>query len=83
MSKDLFSLDGDVAIVTGAGRGIGSGMGRVLSQAGASVVCAARRTHEIEQVAREISEAGTARPRQRSAAGIRTHGGDDGGHEPE
>ena len=58
MSKDLFNLDGDVAVVTGAGRGIGSGIAKVLSQAGASVICAARRTHEIEQVAREINEAG-------------------------
>ena len=58
MSKDLFNLDGDVAIVTGAGRGIGSGIAKVLAQAGASVVCAARRTNEIEQVAREINDAG-------------------------
>lgn len=58
MANELFNLEGEVAVVTGAGRGIGSGIAKVLSQAGASVVCAARRTHEIEQVAREINEAG-------------------------
>ncbi len=51
---ELFSLDGQVAVVTGAGRGIGEGVAKVLASAGASVVCAARRTHEIDAVAKEI-----------------------------
>lgn len=54
MSADLFDLTGEVAVVTGAGRGIGEGIAKVLADYGASVVCAARRTNEIERVASEI-----------------------------
>jgi NAD(P)-dependent dehydrogenase (short-subunit alcohol dehydrogenase family) len=47
-----------VAIVTGAGRGIGRETARVLAEEGASVVVASRTASELEQLAAELSERG-------------------------
>jgi NAD(P)-dependent dehydrogenase (short-subunit alcohol dehydrogenase family) len=55
---DSFRLDGQVAVVTGGGRGIGEGIALGLAEAGADVVVAARRTHEIEAVADKIRSLG-------------------------
>lgn len=53
----LFDITGDVAVVTGAGRGIGRGIAQALADAGALVVCAARREHEIAETAALINQA--------------------------
>lgn len=51
---DQFKLDGQVAVVTGGGRGIGEGIALGLAEAGADVVVAARRTEEVERVAEKV-----------------------------
>jgi NAD(P)-dependent dehydrogenase (short-subunit alcohol dehydrogenase family) len=51
---ERFRLDGQVAVVTGGGRGIGEGIALGMAEAGADVVVAARRTAEVEAVAERI-----------------------------
>jgi len=51
-------LDGKVAIVTGASRGIGSASARAFAASGATVVLAARTAEAIATVADEINAAG-------------------------
>ena len=58
MGMSLFSLDGKVALVTGAGRGIGRGIADQLAEQGAKVACAARTLAQIEDAARSICEDG-------------------------
>jgi NAD(P)-dependent dehydrogenase (short-subunit alcohol dehydrogenase family) len=52
-----FRLDGKTAIVTGAGRGIGKAVSIALAKAGAAITIVSRTTHEIQQVAAEITAA--------------------------
>jgi NAD(P)-dependent dehydrogenase (short-subunit alcohol dehydrogenase family) len=51
-------LDGSVTIVTGAGRGIGREVVRLLSEAGASVVAAARTAAELDELVAESANLG-------------------------
>jgi len=51
-------LKGKVAVVTGAGRGIGAATAKLLAQEGARVVLASRTRSELERVADEISHEG-------------------------
>jgi NAD(P)-dependent dehydrogenase (short-subunit alcohol dehydrogenase family) len=52
------NLDGRVAIVTGASRGIGAATARALANAGAAVVLAARDQSALERVAADITASG-------------------------
>lgn len=54
----MSKIDGQVALVTGAGRGIGRGIARTLAAEGAAVALAARTASQLEDLAREIREAG-------------------------
>ncbi|MCP2339564.1 SDR family oxidoreductase [Actinomadura rupiterrae] len=58
MIWDRFRIDGRVAVVTGAGRGIGASSAVALAQAGADVVLAARTEEQLRKVAAEIEAAG-------------------------
>ncbi|MDO8210293.1 SDR family NAD(P)-dependent oxidoreductase [Conexibacter sp. CPCC 206217] len=51
---DAWSLDGRLALVTGAGRGLGRGAALALAAAGAEVVCVARSGAELAAVAERI-----------------------------
>ena len=56
MILDRFRMDGKVAIVTGAGRGIGRGSALALADVGANVVCGARTEEQVRQTA-ELAKA--------------------------
>src|SRR6201986_1938368 len=55
---DLFRLDGQVAVVTGASSGLGAGFARALAQAGADVALAARRRSGLEATRAQIQALG-------------------------
>jgi NAD(P)-dependent dehydrogenase (short-subunit alcohol dehydrogenase family) len=55
--KEL-SVGGKVAIITGAGRGIGKAIALVLAEGGADIVVVARTAKQIEQTAEEIRKLG-------------------------
>lgn len=56
---DRFSLQGRVAIITGAGKGIGASIARGFAEAGASVVLAARTESDLQALAEELTGPGS------------------------
>ena len=58
MVLDRFSLKGKVAIVTGAGRGIGKGIATAFAEAGADVACVDQNAESAHAVAEEVRGTG-------------------------
>ena len=54
----MSTLEGQVAVVTGAGRGIGRALALAFAGEGAAVVCAARTASEVDAVAAQIEGSG-------------------------
>lgn len=58
MILDHFRLDGRVAVVTGAGRGLGAAIALAFAEAGADVVVSSRTADQLEKVAAQVAETG-------------------------
>ena len=59
MVKDLFSIHGKVALVTGGSRGIGLMIARGFVENGATVYISSRKPDVCDRVAAELSQHGT------------------------
>ena len=55
---DSFQVTDHVAIVTGAGRGLGAATAVALAEAGADVLISARTAEQLDEVAAKIEAAG-------------------------
>lgn len=56
--KDLFSLEGRVAVITGASRGIGESIAHIYAQQGAHCILVSRKIDSLESVVADIKKAG-------------------------
>jgi 7-alpha-hydroxysteroid dehydrogenase len=56
--QDRFLLTDQVAVVTGAGRGIGAASAVALAEAGADVVISARTEEQLREIAKHVEKAG-------------------------
>jgi len=65
-----FSLEGRVALVTGASRGIGEAIARAFAEHGATVVLSSRKQEALDEVAASINDGSAGK-----AVGIACHGG--------
>jgi NAD(P)-dependent dehydrogenase (short-subunit alcohol dehydrogenase family) len=70
MPTQLFDLTGRVALVTGASRGIGEAIARLLAEQGAHVVISSRKQEDLDKVAASIAKGGG------KATAIAAHQGD-------
>lgn len=68
--QEKFKLDGKVAIVTGASKGIGEAIARALGEAGAKVVVSSRKQEAVDEVAHQLSALGL------QAIGVAANAGD-------
>jgi NAD(P)-dependent dehydrogenase (short-subunit alcohol dehydrogenase family) len=58
MATNLFDLSGKIAFVSGASRGIGESIARLLAEQGAHVIVSSRKIDDCGRVAQEIIDAG-------------------------
>lgn len=58
MLKDKFLLNGKVAVITGASKGIGEAMAEIMAEAGAKVVVSSRKQEAVDKVARAFQAKG-------------------------
>lgn len=69
--KNLFNLEGKVAIITGASKGIGESMARGLAEFGAKVVVSSRKQEAVDEVAQAFRADGL------EAIGVACHVADE------
>ena len=72
MATNLFDLSGRIALVTGASRGIGAAIAKLLAEQGAQVIVSSRKLDGCRAVVDKISAAGG------SAEALACHIGDMG-----